>query len=247
MAVDSCNASVLPELAAAVCLVVVCAVAACAVLAFAVRCRVAFAPLAPGGGAVESVPAGTTGAGRAAPDGTNAHRKPANVGGAAVDEVGSTSGHKAGQGASGDVLVKEEASSSSDTPVAPPPLVVPSVLLDQGSISALRHKLCRECPMEVSCFQSRLFEAFRDVRWGCFTRQGLIKRCLAGLGCPHCEELGPTPVELVHFKNLIPHMVSIFWLDCYNESISEKHNICSEHSEDALKDERRRRTHPLIH
>lgn len=54
------------------------------------------------------------------------------------------------------------------------------------------------------------------------------------------------PPALVSFKKLIPHMVNIFWLDCYHKSNIEEHNVCSEHSVEGRNNQQRPRTHPLI-
>lgn len=231
MSLDSCDAGASPGLAEVVCVVVVAGVAACAMFACGVRYRPVSAPLGHGDAAGEPVPTGSEGTGQAAADDAIAGDVAADV--APVDDDAA--------------IVKDGEPSSIDGPVARPPFLCPSVLLDAGSLAALRRKLCHECPEKAGCFQRRLSDVFRDVRWGCFTRRGLIKICLRGLGCPQCEERGPTPHALLYFQKMIPHMVTIFWLDCYYESLDEVHNICSEHCEDALTDKRRRQTHPYIY
>lgn len=119
-------------------------------------------------------------------------------------------------------------------------------MIDYDTLHELRRRMCFVCPCEVPCFNRRLRAEIERVLWGCFTRRGLVKMCLRGLGCPTCEESGDPPRALVSFKKLLPHMVNNFWLECYQKSNLEKHNVCSEHSKTAFNDRHLPRTHPLI-
>lgn len=162
---------------------------------------------------------------------------------------GAVGGHRASHGAAADGGVLGAGANggieTEDNAEMPPPHL-PSVLLGQDTLAALLRKLCYECPCETACFDRRLSEEFKNVGWGCFTQRGLVEMCLRGLGCSDCEAEGPTPPALASFKELIPNTVAVFWLSCYQESNSETHNICSEHSAAALNDAGRQCTHPLI-
>lgn len=111
--------------------------------------------------------------------------------------------------------------------------VLPSVLIDHGSLLDLVHSLLDACPVNPSMFRAHVRSLCKKVGYACFTRRGL--RRFAVEAFKHIEGDPPTPPQLRAFRKMIPHLAGVFWDERYQKNDKEEFSVCGEHCQDEVK------------